>query len=128
MNGVTQVVAVKANGRKRVLRAKLRNGSFVEATPDHVVKAVADRRTAPVWLRMDQLEPGMRLHLHPHRAKVGEPALVAAGAGASMSDAFSETDAQDSDARIRQAEAALAGWLQADGFVGQYEMQRRPAH
>ena len=44
-NGVTQVVAVKANGRKRVLRAKLRNGSFVEATPDHVVKAVAERRT-----------------------------------------------------------------------------------
>ena len=120
-DGVTQVVAVKANGRKRVLRARLRNGSFVEATPDHVVKAVAGRRTAPAWLRMDQLEPGMRMHLHPHRAKVGEPALVATGAGAMMSDSFPETDAQDSDARVRQAEAALAGWLQADGFVGQYE-------
>ena len=120
-NGVTQVVAVKANGRKRVLRAKLRNGSFVEATPDHVVKAVADRRTAPTWLRMDQLEPGMRLHLHPHRAKVGEPALVTAGAGVRIDEAFPETEAHDSDARVRQAEAALAGWLQADGFVGQYE-------
>jgi len=120
-NGVTQVVAVKANGRKRVLRAKLRNGGFVEATPDHVVKAVASGRTTPAWLRMDQLEPGMRMHLHPHRAKVGEPAFVPAGAGVRMDEAFPETDAQDSDARIRQAEAALAGWLQADGFVGQYE-------
>src|SRR5271166_975522 len=44
-NGVTRVVATRANGRKRVLRAQLRNGSFVEATPDHVVKAVADGRT-----------------------------------------------------------------------------------
>jgi ribonucleoside-diphosphate reductase alpha chain len=120
-NGVTQVVAVKENGRKRVLRARLRNGSFVEATPDHVVKAVAGRRTAPTWLRMDQLEPGMRLHLHPHRAKVGEPAFVTAGAGARVDEAFLGADAEDSDARIGQAEAALAGWLQADGFVGQYE-------
>src|SRR5580692_5563725 len=36
-HGVTRIVATKANGRKRVLRARLRNGSFVEATPDHVV-------------------------------------------------------------------------------------------
>ena len=34
-HGVTRVVAVKANGRKPVRRVKLRNGSFVEATPDH---------------------------------------------------------------------------------------------
>src|SRR5881398_3785685 len=32
-SGVTRVVAVKANGRKRVQRVVLRNGSFVEATP-----------------------------------------------------------------------------------------------
>src|SRR5215218_6697685 len=117
-NGVTRVVAVKANGRKRVLRAKLRNGSFVEATPDHVVKAVAERRTEPAWLRMDQLEPGMRMHLHPHRAKVGELAMVSTGAGVFASDELSEIGVPDGDARIRAAEAALAGWLQADGFVG----------
>src|SRR4051812_42884946 len=39
-NGVTRVVAVKHNGRKPVLRVSLRNGSFIEATPDHLVKAV----------------------------------------------------------------------------------------
>src|SRR5918996_5398604 len=44
-DGVTRVVAVKHNGRKPVLRVTLRNGSFVEATPDHVVKAVQQRRT-----------------------------------------------------------------------------------
>jgi len=120
-NGVTRVVAVKANGRKRVLRAKLRNGSFVEATPDHVVKAVAERRTEPAWLRMDQLEPGMRMHLHPHRAKVGEPTRVPAGAGVLLTDSLPEIDGGDENTRIREAEAALAGWLQADGFVGQYE-------
>src|SRR5215207_7070432 len=39
-NGVTRIVAVKHNCRKPVYRVKLRNGQYVEATADHVVKAV----------------------------------------------------------------------------------------
>jgi ribonucleoside-diphosphate reductase alpha chain len=121
-NGVTRIVAVKANGRKPVMRVRLRNGGFVEATPDHVVKAVSERRTEPKWLRVDQLEPGMRMHLHPHRAKVAERALVAAGAPASADlDGADHLEALDETTRVDRAEAALAGWLQADGFVGQYE-------
>jgi ribonucleoside-diphosphate reductase alpha chain len=119
--GVTNVVAVKDNGRKPVWRVKLRNGSFIEATPDHVVKAVAARGATSEWLRVDELKPGMRLHLHPHRAKVTDPIRVAAGAGGVETgnieaglEFLNETD------RLAVAEAALAGWLQADGFVGQY--------
>ncbi len=121
-NGVTRVVAVKANGRKPVMRVKLRNGGFIEATPDHVVKAVSVRRAEPKWLRVDQLEPGMRMHLHPHRAKVADRALVAAGGPASADfDGTDHLEALDESTRVDRAEAALAGWLQADGFVGQYE-------
>jgi ribonucleoside-diphosphate reductase alpha chain len=120
-NGVTPVVATKANGRKRVLRARLRNGSFVEATPDHIVKAVGERRTEPSWLRMDQLSVGMRMHLHPHRAKVADPVRVAVGVD---SDASSLQELTEID-RVEVAEAALAGWLQSDGFVGQYEGTNR---
>src|SRR5207244_112628 len=104
-------------GVKPVFRVRLRNGSFVEATPDHVVKAVHERRTRPVWLRVEELKPGMRLHLHPHRAKVAAPSLVPAGVGSSLPD---EVPAEEADPTAI-AEAALAGWLQADGFVGQYE-------
>src|SRR5437868_1457013 len=93
-------------------------GTFVEATPDHVVKAVAERGTQPQWLRVDELNPGMRLHLHPHRAKVRESALVLAGGGSSEESSDFAIDGQN---RVAAAEAALAGWLQADGFVGQYE-------
>src|SRR5436190_13121093 len=118
-DGVTRIVAVKANGQKPVRRITLRNGSFIEATPDHVVKAVHERRTAPSWLRVDQLRPGMRLHLHPHRAKVSEPVLVPAG-GWKLSDEDPMV-VTDGATRVATAEAALAGWLQADGFVGQYE-------
>ena len=39
-DGVTRIVATKSNGVKPVFRVRLRNGSFVEATADHVVKAV----------------------------------------------------------------------------------------
>jgi ribonucleoside-diphosphate reductase alpha chain len=116
-SGVTNVVAVKDNGRRPVWRVKLRNGSFIEATADHVVKAAAKRDGAPEWLRVDELKAGMRLHLHPHRAKVADPVRVGVGAGevdASL-ELLNEAD------RVAVAEAALAGWLQADGFVGQYE-------
>jgi ribonucleoside-diphosphate reductase alpha chain len=115
-HGTTRVVAVKDNGRKPVWRVKLRNGSFVEATADHVVKAVAKRHTQPQWLRVDQLRLGMCMHLHPHRSKVADPVRVAVGAGGTDT-AFELLDETD---RVAVAEAALAGWLQADGFVGQY--------
>jgi ribonucleoside-diphosphate reductase alpha chain len=115
-NGTTRIVAVKRNGLKKVFRVTLRNGSFIEATADHLVKAVRERRTAPSWLRVDQLEPGMRLHLHPHRAKAAQPALVMSGGG-SLPDEPVEPEVDE----VAIAEAALAGWLQADGFVGQYD-------
>jgi ribonucleoside-diphosphate reductase alpha chain len=120
-SGLTRVVAVKANGRKPVSRVRLRNGNFVEATGDHVVKAVHARRTEPEWLRVDELKPGMRLHLHPHRARVAERALVAAGGPTPLeSDGVDHLESIDEHTRTDRAEAALAGWLQADGFVGQY--------
>jgi ribonucleotide reductase alpha subunit len=117
-SGTTRVVAVKANGKKPVWRVTLRNGSYVEATADHVVKAVAERRTTPQWLRVDELVPGMRMHLHPHRARIAQPALVAAGSSGRAEDPAGP------EATL-VAEAALAGWLQADGFVGQYEGTNR---
>src|SRR6266540_2693865 len=118
-NGVTRILAVAHNGRKPVFRVALRNGSFVEATADHVVKAVAARRTTPQWLRVDQLQPGMRMHLHPHRAKVMSRVLVPVG-GPDSDDALPVMITSE-EGIVERAEAALAGWLQADGFVGQYE-------
>ena len=96
--GTTRVVAVKDNGVKRVHRVLLRDGTFVEATGDHLVRAVR-QGGGPEWLRVDELDTSMRLQQQPHR-----PAL-----GAVQAD------------EMAVAEAALAGWLQSDGFVGQYE-------
>src|ERR1041384_7433631 len=42
---VTRVVAVKANGEKPVFRILLKNGASVEATGDHLIWAVDERRT-----------------------------------------------------------------------------------
>ncbi|HXH29083.1 MAG TPA: hypothetical protein VNL37_08560, partial [Candidatus Polarisedimenticolia bacterium] len=55
-DGLTQVVAVKRNGRKPVFRIDLRDGFSIEATADHLVCAHDARRTFRVeWCRVDQL-------------------------------------------------------------------------
>ncbi|HEX9742052.1 MAG TPA: LAGLIDADG family homing endonuclease, partial [Nitrospiraceae bacterium] len=95
--GTTRVVAIKANGRKPVFRIVLKNGLCIEATADHVVYALDVRRSEGEWRRVDKLTPGMRMQLSTRT-------VVSKEAGAVESD-----------------EAALAGWLQGDGFVGQYQ-------
>jgi ribonucleoside-diphosphate reductase alpha chain len=117
-SGVTSIVAVKHNGRKPVFRVSMRNGQWIEATPDHVVRAVHARRTEPEWLRIDQLRPGMRMHLYPHRAKIADRVLVGVGAESAL-------DAPPEVNEAAVAEAALAGWLQADGAVGRYDGKLR---
>jgi ribonucleoside-diphosphate reductase alpha chain len=95
-SGLTRVLAVKSNGEKQVLRIVLKNGIHLEATADHLVWAIDERRTAGQWVRVDQLSPGQRMH---------------------VSTATSVTKTSEEEQII---ECALAGWLQGDGFVGQY--------
>jgi len=122
-HGETRVRAVKFNGEKRVFRVRLRNGAFVEATGDHVVFAAAERRTAGSWLRVDQLQPGMRLHLYPHRASSDD---LIRGLAVELEHRREEgggvaTLTRPATGTREVSEAALAGWLQADGYVGQSE-------
>ena len=121
-HGETRVRAVKANGDKRVYRVLLRNGSFLEATADHLVYAVPERRTHGAWLRIDQLQPGMRLHLYPHRASKDDAVgrLAASLERRSEEGGGTATLVRSEPTTGEASEAALAGWLQADGFVGQY--------
>ncbi|HET6750424.1 MAG TPA: vitamin B12-dependent ribonucleotide reductase [Actinomycetes bacterium] len=122
-HGETRVRAVKANGEKRVFRVLLRNGAFVEATADHLVYAVPERRTLGSWLRVDQLRPGMRLHLYPHRASEHDAVGQLATSLEKRSEVVGGTATlvRSEPTTTEASEAALAGWLQADGFVGQYE-------
>jgi ribonucleoside-diphosphate reductase alpha chain len=89
----TRVVAVKENGEKAVFRVELRNGVTVEATGDHLVYAIANGVGA--WRRVDEVEPGTALRLS------------------------TRTEVRRSSPESEVDEAALVGWLQADGFVGQ---------
>lgn len=112
-SGVTRIVGVKANGRKPVLKVRLGHGGFIEATGDHLVLAADGAGAERCWLRVDQLRRGMRLFLYAHRPAVRPlPAVVGGGR---------ERTAFDLALDPLVAEAALAGWLQADGFVCQHE-------
>lgn len=95
--GITRVVAVKHNGVKAVYRVRLANGNAIEATADHLVLATVGHKTRKEWMEVGELRPGMRLIQRI------------------------DTEIHSASEEHQAAEAALAGWLQADGFVGRYD-------
>ncbi len=96
-HGVTSVVATKANGVKDVLRLHTKAGYALDVTADHLVwRASSD--SSGRFVPAGQLLPGDRLGWHRR-------------------DAHGETEITS----LEIAEAVLAGWMQSDGFVGQYE-------
>ncbi len=95
-HGITRIVATKTNGVKHVLRIHTKAGHMLDVTADHLVWRSSSERTGK-FVPADELRAGDQLEWH-RRAAFGE---------------------QEIDSRT-VAEAALAGWLQADCFVGQY--------
>jgi ribonucleoside-diphosphate reductase alpha chain len=100
-HGVTKIIATKANGLKQVLRLHTKAGYTLDVTADHFVwrsSASGIGRFVPAG----SLKPGDKLQWN-RRDSHGEAEI----------------------SRYQIAEAALAGWLQSDGFVGQYEGTNR---
>ncbi|MGH9088648.1 MAG: vitamin B12-dependent ribonucleotide reductase [Acidimicrobiales bacterium] len=96
-HGVTRVVAVKHNGRKQVIRILTKAGHQLDVTTDHLVWRASDERYGR-FVTAGDLRVGDKLTWHRHESF---------GTGEITSQEI--------------AEAALAGWLQSDGFVGKYE-------
>ncbi len=95
-HGITRIVATKANGVKQVLRLHTKAGYALDVTADHLVWRSTGDGTGS-FVPAANLKPGDRLLWH-RRDSHGEGEI----------------------SRYEIAEAALAGWLQSDGFVGQY--------
>ena len=95
-HGLTRVVATKANGVKEVLRLHTKAGYTLDVTADHLVWRSSGAGTGQ-FVPAGQLATGDQMEWC-RRVAPGETEI--------------------SDREI--AEAALAGWLQSDGFVGQY--------
>ncbi|WP_214406538.1 vitamin B12-dependent ribonucleotide reductase [Pseudonocardia lacus] len=96
-HGLTSVVATKANGIRDVIRIHTKSGHQLDVTPDHVVWKSTGAGTGR-WVEAGTLRSGDTLEWHRTHS-YGESVIEVKGL----------------------AEAALAGWLQSDGFVGQYE-------
>jgi ribonucleoside-diphosphate reductase alpha chain len=96
-HGVTRIVATKANGVKPVLRLHTKAGYMLDVTPDHLVWRSSSAADSGRFVPAGTLKPGDKLQWH-------------------RQDGHGEAEIS----RRAIAEAALAGWLQSDGFVGQY--------
>ena len=96
---ITKIIATKHNKKKQVYKIKLRDGFFIEATSDHLVCAHKERRTKKFeWKKIEDLKIGEYMRVYTN--SIPEDNVI--------------------NPQI-EAEAALAGWLQTDGFVGQYK-------
>jgi ribonucleoside-diphosphate reductase alpha chain len=95
--GITRILATKANGVKPVLRLHTKAGYALDVTADHLVWRSSGEGTGS-FLPAGSLKPGDALLWHRR-------------------DGYGESEISP----YKMAEAALAGWLQSDGFVGQYE-------
>jgi ribonucleoside-diphosphate reductase alpha chain len=100
-HGVTRIVATKSNGLKDVLRIHTKSGHRLDVTADHLVWRCSGDATGR-FVPAGDLQPDDRLEWHRR-------------------DSFGRGDIQPGDI----AEAGLAGWLQSDGFVGQYRGTNR---
>jgi ribonucleoside-diphosphate reductase alpha chain len=100
-SGLTRVVATKANGVKDVLRVHTSAGYSLDVTADHLVWRSSGPGTG-------RFAPAGELRIGDRLEWCRQPSY--------------------GESQIRQqevAEAALAGWLQSDGFVGQYDGTNR---
>src|SRR6266851_8169669 len=95
-HGLTRIVATKSNGVKDVLRLHTKAGYTLDVTADHLVWRSTGMGTGQ-FVPAGTIAPGDKLEWCRREAP-GE----------------TEIDPREI------AEAALAGWLQSDGFVGQY--------
>jgi ribonucleoside-diphosphate reductase alpha chain len=100
-HGVTRIVATKANGVKQVFRLHTKAGYALDVTSDHLVWRSSSQSTGR-FVPTGTLKPGDKLEWHRR-----------------------DSHGEDEISRYDIAEAALAGWLQSDGFVGQYEATNR---
>ncbi|MGI9084128.1 MAG: adenosylcobalamin-dependent ribonucleoside-diphosphate reductase, partial [Aeromicrobium sp.] len=96
-HGITRVLATKANGVKDVFRLHTKAGHALDVTADHLVWKSSGQGSGQ-FVEAGSLKPGDKLEWHRRE---------------------SHGDAEITSLEI--AEAALAGWLQSDGFVGQYQ-------
>ncbi|HEX5114027.1 MAG TPA: vitamin B12-dependent ribonucleotide reductase [Pseudonocardiaceae bacterium] len=100
-HGITQVIATKANGVKDVYRLHTKAGYTVDVTADHLVWRATGDGTGD-FVEAGTLRPGDQLEWH-------------------RTESFGEEQIEPRDI----AAAALAGWLQSDGFVGRHEGTNR---
>ena len=100
-HGLTRVLATKANGVKDVLRIHTEAGQALDVTADHLVWRSTGDGTGR-FVPAGDLAVGDTLEWH-RRTSHGEAEIE----------------------RGQIAQAALAGWLQSDGFVGQYQGTNR---
>jgi ribonucleotide reductase alpha subunit len=92
--GLTQILAVKANGEKEVLRIQTKSGHSLDVTADHLVWRSSGNGSGR-FVPAGDLRPGDQLEWHR-----------------TYSHGSKEISSKE------MAEAALAGWLQSDRFVG----------
>ncbi|MBL7998187.1 MAG: adenosylcobalamin-dependent ribonucleoside-diphosphate reductase [Candidatus Kapabacteria bacterium] len=139
-----RILAVKNNGVRKVYRATLKNGNYIEFTADHQIWSSDKRLKDGGVYSWNELE-GLLGHKVqqvslPYRKPVFQSTEVEMQSGAiSVSNKFSkslnatlatagigsETESSVDDFGLDVAKAALAGWILGDGYYGKYNRNNK---
>lgn len=98
---MVKILAVKNNGVRKLYRATLKNGNFIEFTDDHKIWSANTRKKSKGKYDWQELKKILN-------KKVIQMTLASDFASAKKPDSFSLD------------RAALAGWIVGDGFYGKY--------
>ncbi|MCR4335758.1 MAG: hypothetical protein NUV57_04450 [archaeon] len=106
---MVKIQAVKENGVKKVFRATLANGNYIDFTDDHLILSASTRETEFQWNELKNTL-GFKVQQIINYENINE-ATENANSGLIQKTKTSKEELQ---------KASVAGWVVGDGYFGQY--------
>ncbi|NUN11489.1 adenosylcobalamin-dependent ribonucleoside-diphosphate reductase [Candidatus Micrarchaeota archaeon] len=105
-----KIQAVKENGIKKVYRATLANGNYIEFTGDHLLFAAKTVNSQFSWTELEKTL-GFKVQQIANTNELLNAVEVSNGNGSVQYEATSQ---------LEIAKASIAGWIMGDGYYGVY--------
>ncbi|PIN85092.1 MAG: ribonucleoside-diphosphate reductase, adenosylcobalamin-dependent [Candidatus Diapherotrites archaeon CG11_big_fil_rev_8_21_14_0_20_37_9] len=106
-----KVLAVKENGIKKVFKATLANGNYIEFTDDHLVLSAKTRESDFEWTELKEIL-GYKVSQTTNTETAGFNSNTSTNANGTVQETATKEE--------ELIKASLSGWIVGDGYYGEY--------